>query len=91
MCTQVLDSYVNARNWDDLVTAVHKSTLGFPADKLVELCHENEVSAPQTPVLNVERVTYKHIHDILGLLNHASPSESVCGLAYSSKPRSSMY
>jgi hypothetical protein len=77
---------VNAQHWEDLVVALEKSSLGFPADKLVELsCHENDKCTPQGPTSNVDRVVYKDIQDILPLLArlvNSSPSESVSGLAF---------
>jgi hypothetical protein len=75
---QVSDSYLNARTWNDLITAVHRSNLGFPADKLVELCHENEIVTTQIADPNVDRLTYNSIEDILNRLN-SLPSESVRG------------
>ena len=70
---------------NDLVLAIHKSSLGFPADKLVELGHESEICTPQAPTLNVDRVVYKEsIYEILPfrVLPNSSPSGCVSGLAF---------
>ena len=75
---------MNAQRWEDLVLAIHKSSLGFPAGKLVELCHESEICTPQAPRLTVDRVAYKEaIYEILPLvLPNSSPSGCVSGLAF---------
>jgi hypothetical protein len=50
---------------------------------MVELYHESEISTAQLPISNVERVTYKNVEDIPGLLRlDASPSESVRGWTF---------
>jgi hypothetical protein len=63
--THVLDSYINAQNWNDLVMAVHKSTLGLPADKLVEFRHETGVSELQSHLPNMEHVIHRDVYDFI--------------------------
>jgi hypothetical protein len=76
---QAFESYLNARNWNDLVIAVHKSTLGLPADKLVEFRHEPGVSTLQRHIPNMERVTHRNAYDFLPrLLTRFSSLVSVC-------------
>lgn len=83
--TDLWNSYITARTWNQLVKAVCKSTLGFPAENLVQLYHESEVPVPGAPASGVTRVIYKEIHDILRLLTYPPRPEQplVCLFTFS--------
>lgn len=63
-------SYVNARTWSQLSQAVRMPNPGFPAENLVELYHEGQVSVATLPDSGVTRVIYKDVHEIPGLLTN---------------------
>lgn len=64
--------YVNARTWSQLSQAVRMPNPGFPAENLVELYHEGQVSVATLPDSGVTRVIYKDVHEIPGLLTNLS-------------------
>jgi hypothetical protein len=66
----LLYSYKIVQDQNDLVTAIHKSTLGPPADDLIILCHESEINLEMPVLPACLNVTYKHIRDIPDLLTN---------------------
>jgi hypothetical protein len=88
--THLSDSYTDARTWKELIQAVCKSTVGSPAENLVQLYRESEVPVSSTPAEGITRVIYKNIHDIPRLLTNPPPSEGslVCAFAFAFGSRS---
>jgi len=87
-----LSRYTEAKNWDDLVSAVQQSTKESPMDGLVCLYHKDKVEGPLPPINGVRYVLFKTAKEIPSLLGYNisnMPLISFSRQGYSSASKSS--